>query len=107
MILNIHNLSMTVFHNGLENTLSEISRYTSYLCQAGDKEMYMRCYMMLQGVNNHIQTMYYHNVVRPQLTAVWKKEHVVTAYVATATCVFIWATAMKDHANPFQAVVIN
>lgn len=98
---------MTVFHNVLENTLGEICRYTSYLCHAGDKETSMRCYLMLQGVNNHIQTMYYHNILRPQLNTVLKKEKVVTAYVATATCVFIWAVAMKDHVSPFQVDVVN
>lgn len=98
---------MTVLHSVLENTLGEITRYSSYLCQNGDKEISMRCYLMLQGVNNNIQSMYYNNVVRPSLQNVIQKEKAATAYVAAATCIFIWAVAMKDHANPFQVDEVN
>lgn len=94
---------MTLWDGVIENTLGEIMRYSAYLCKYGDREASMRCYMMLRGVNDNIQNMYYRNVLRPSLKSVVQKERMAFAYVATATCVVIWAAVMKDHVNLSEA----
>ena len=81
----------------VHSTLGEISRYTSYLFNLGDVHTSFRCFQLLQSVNKHIQTIYYSSVLQHPLQAAIQKERIVAAYVTTATCVVLWAMAMKDH----------
>lgn len=78
----------------LQKTLGDITRYSSYVWQHGDIDASIRCYQMLQGMNDNIQRLYYKSVLRPSLCASVKKEHIVAACVTAV--VYLWAVNLNE-----------
>lgn len=86
--------------NIFENTICDISRYATHLCEHGDPDTSHRCFQLLRGINHNLENMYYTNVLRPSLQHVVRRERIVKAYVTTATCVVVWAVAVMNLAIP-------
>lgn len=90
----------SLMSSAVHYTLGDLSRYAAYVCEQGDADTSWRCFQMLRGMNDHVQQMYYTNVLQLSLRHVLHKERLATAYVTTATCMVVWAVAILHHLRP-------